>query len=66
MGAVPSLASATTALTVYCGVSNSLPGGELSTQGLVAYGPGEDVKGGAYSFVASRVGRPANGTPAMR
>jgi hypothetical protein len=36
-----------------CIGSNSLPGGQLTVQGLVTYGPGEEVKADPYSFAVT-------------
>jgi hypothetical protein len=36
--------------TVYCNGSNSLPGGQVTVQGLIFYGPGEEVKQDPYSL----------------
>ena len=34
----------------HCAGTNDLPGGQISTQGLVTYGPDEEVKADPYSF----------------
>lgn len=38
------------AATFKCVGSNSLPGGQLTVQGLVTYGPGEEIKDEPYFF----------------
>lgn len=36
--------------TLYCSGSNSLPGGQITTAGLVSYGPDEEFKKDPYFF----------------
>ena len=38
------------AVTVFCNGSNSLPGGQVVVQGLIDYGPGEEIKEEPYSL----------------
>ena len=38
------------ASTVHCSGSNSLPGGQIATAGLIDYGPGEEFKQNPYAL----------------
>jgi hypothetical protein len=47
---IVSLVAPDGASTIYCSGSNSLPGGQIATAGLVDYGPTEEVRQDPYSL----------------